>query len=216
MKPILSENEKMRLEQQIAEAEKRTHAQFVLSTAKRCDSYPDIPWKAFALGSSVAGLLTFAGAWIRPEWITASVVLQSVAVTLASGLILTGLTLVYPGFARLFLSRIRREAETRQYAQSLFLSRELFMTQKRMGILLLVSHFEKHVIILPDVGLQNRLDPASLKEIISNMAFLLRKGQTAEALGTGLNSLVILLEQKSPAEPGKNELPNQIIEEEGI
>ena len=51
MKHILSEDDKIFLEARIAETEKKTRAQIVLATAARCDSYAEIPWKAFAFGA---------------------------------------------------------------------------------------------------------------------------------------------------------------------
>ena len=59
MKRTLTNEEKTRLNKQIAEAEKQTNIQIVLATIKRCDSYAEIPWIAFAFGISVAGFLVF-------------------------------------------------------------------------------------------------------------------------------------------------------------
>lgn len=59
MKPTLNNEERGRLNQLIADAEKRTGAQIVLAVIERSDAYDEIPWKAFALGASLAGLLHF-------------------------------------------------------------------------------------------------------------------------------------------------------------
>ena len=59
MKQILSDTDRILLDKRIAEAEIKTKAQFVLATVKRSDSYAEIPWKAFAFGSSIAGFMVF-------------------------------------------------------------------------------------------------------------------------------------------------------------
>jgi hypothetical protein len=70
MKNILSETDRILLDQRIAETEAQTRAQIVLATVRRSDNYAEILLKAFAFGTSLTG------------------------------------------FARLFLSGIRRETET--------------------------------------------------------------------------------------------------------
>jgi len=60
MKHTLNDEERSRLDKDIAEAEKRTGVQIVLAVIERSDSYAELPWKTFALGSSVAALLAVA------------------------------------------------------------------------------------------------------------------------------------------------------------
>jgi putative membrane protein len=141
MKQHLSETDRSRLDKKIAEAEAKTSAQIVLASVKRSDSYAEIPWKAFAFGISVAGLTVFLFDMLYLQWVTNTLILLSVAVIFATGIILVFLTLLFPGFARLFLSAHRKESETLQYAESLFLSHELFATEGRRGVLLFVSQF---------------------------------------------------------------------------
>ena len=56
MKQILSASDRDLLDKRIMEAELQTKAQIVVALVKRCDNYAEIPWKAFAIGASVAGL----------------------------------------------------------------------------------------------------------------------------------------------------------------
>ena len=169
MKQILSDNDRTLLDRHIAEAEKQTGAQVVLASVVRSDSYVEIPWKAFAIGASVASLVTLCLDLFVLGWLTDRLILFSVGVILASGILFVLLTMLFPGFARLFLSHQRKETETMQYAESLFLSRELFSTEDRRGILLMVSQFERQVVILPDTGARDLLDQEVLNGIISDM-----------------------------------------------
>jgi putative membrane protein len=215
MKQHLSETDRSRLDKKIAEAEAKTSAQIVLASVKRSDSYAEIPWKAFAFGISVAGLTVFLFDMLYLQWVTNTLILLSVAVIFATGIILVFLTLLFPGFARLFLSAHRKESETLQYAESLFLSHELFATEGRRGVLLFVSHFEKKVVILPDKGVRNRLKVDNLNNIISKMTRDLRKNNVSIALETGLEELTAALSGSAQEASDKNELSNEIIEEEG-
>ena len=111
-----------------------------------------------------------------PGLVTETLILFPVAIILATGTIFVFLTILFQGFARLFLSDSRRETEMMQYAESLFLSRELFATEDRRGILLLVSQFERKVVILPDKGVRDRLSIEVMNNIISKMKQYLRTG----------------------------------------
>jgi putative membrane protein len=216
MKQILTDKERSHLDRRIADAEKRTGAQIVLAVIARSDSFAELPWKAFALGVSIAGLFVFLLEMLWPVWTSDTTVLLAVTMTLAAGAV-CALTAVYlPGFARLFLSSHRAEAEVRQYAESLFLSRELFATRERTGILVLISLFERQVIVLPDTGVSRRLIRDAMEEIISLMLPSLNSGRIARALEDGLERLAEILAVTATGESAENELPDDIIEEKGI
>ena len=136
MKQIVSDQERSHLDVRVAETEKRTGTQIVLSVIQRSDAYAELPWKAFALGASAAGLILLLPFWwLYGRYPDLSALITMVAGILASGALLALLTVMFPRFAKCFLSAYRAEAEVQQYAKSLFLDRELFATRKRMGIL---------------------------------------------------------------------------------
>jgi putative membrane protein len=182
----------------------------------RSDSYAEIPWKAFALGASITGLFLILMNLFVLGWLTETLILFSVAVILAAGAIFALLSVLFPRFASLFLSPQRKETETMQYAESLFLSNELFSTEDRRGILLLVSQFERQVVILPDKGVRNLLSNDVLKEVISNMTKHLRRNELRQAMETGLDGIQAALVSPVSGWTDKNELADEIIEEEGI
>ncbi len=216
MKQLLSDSDRTLLDKRIAETEKQTGAQIVLASVLRSDSYAEIPWKAFAIGASIASLLmVFLDLFIL-HWVTGNLILFSVAAILAAGGLFVLLTVLIPGFARLFLSPHRKETETQQYAESLFLSRELFSTNDRRGILLLVSQFERQVVILPDKGVSNLLGKEVLEDVISRMSSHLRRNELRQAMETGLDGIHAALGSSLAEGSEDNELSNEIIEEEGI
>jgi putative membrane protein len=216
MNHALTDHERKQLDQHIAEAEKGTGAQIVLAVIERSDSYAELPWKAFALGASIAGFLVSMSALIKPEWTTPATILTAVVVTLAIGGTAALLCIFVPKFARLFLHAQRAELEVQEHAKSLFLSHELFATHKRTGMLLLVSLFERQVVILPDTGLRKCLSPDAMQGIIDRMKPSLASGLTVRALEDGLKSLEDVLVATEHAKSGKNELPDEVIEEKGV
>jgi putative membrane protein len=215
MKKILTDEDSRQLNALIATTEKHTNTQIVLALIQRSDSYAELPWKAFALGTAAAGSLIFLHDLIFYDWHPLMTVLPSVATILGLGVVFALLTLLLPDFARLFLSVHRAETEVRQYAESLFLSRELFATARRTGILLLVSLFERRVVIIPDKGLDNILTENLLHSIIGEMTAFLRKHAARKAFEAGMEKLAVIVGDRLTG-TGKNELSDEIIEEKGV
>jgi putative membrane protein len=215
MHRTIDEQKRQELDRRVAEAERRTGAEIVLAVAQRCDSYPELPWKAFALGAAVTGLAACARDTLHPSWMSGAAVLLAVTATLAAGAACALLCVLLPGFARIFLDRHRAEAETLQHARSLFVSRNLASTKGRTGVLLLVGLFERRVVVLPDAGIAARLDAAATARIASVMTSAMRLSGVAGSLEAGLARLEEALAATSPgASAGTDELPNRLIEED--
>lgn len=216
MKPVLSENDKDLLEKTIARAEEQTRSQIVLATVIRSDSYAEIPWKAFALGISVAGLLALSGNLLFPGWIQGMAVLIAVVAMLATGAAMALLTILLPVFAQIFLNDSRAETETRQYAESLFLSRQLFLTKHRTGILLLISLFEKKVVIIPDKGICDHVSNVDIQRIITLMKAPLGRNEFRLSMEIAVDELTRIIEPLTADDTTGDELSNRIIEERGL
>jgi putative membrane protein len=201
----------------ITTLEARTGVQVVTAVIGKADAYVELPWKAFALGAAVAGLGVVIADWLRPDWLTAYAAMLHALAILGAAAVSALAAIFVPAYARLFLRATRRDSEVRHYAESLFLRRELFKTQSRTGILLLVSVFERKVEILADVGLHGRVGEPDWRTVIARMTPHLAAGRPAEALQQGLERLEELLVAKglhgAPAQ--KNELADRPIEERG-
>jgi len=215
MKHTLNDEERRQLDQRIADAEKRTGAQIVLAVIERSDAYAELPWKAFALGASIAGLLVLVMNLLCPLTSASPAALLAIVMMLGAGAGFALLSVFVADFATLFLHTHRAEVETRQYAESLFLSRQMFATSKRKAVLLLVSLFERQVVVLPDNGLTQHLNQDATEKIIKHMRPYLKAGQTARALETGLKKLEENISGDERSASFVNELPNDIIEEKG-
>ena len=215
MKHVLNNEERSRLNKDIADAEKRTGAQIVLAVIERSDSYAEIPWKAFALGASIAGFLALVMNLLRPLTSAVTAALLAIVMILVAGAGFALLCVFFPNFARLFLPGHRAEVETRQYAESLFLSREMFATRERKAVLLLISLFERRIVVLPDVGLTRQLNKEAIEKILKHMRVYLKAGHTAQALDAGLKKLEEIISANVQPESSVNELSDKIIEEKG-
>jgi putative membrane protein len=214
---FLSKTETDALDAQIAHVEAVTGVQVVAAVIGKADAYAELPWKAFALGVSVAALAVVWADAMRPGWVTAHTALLLTVTVLAVGAACALLAVFVPVFARLFLPHARRDVEVAQYAQALFLRHELFKTRDRNGILILVCRFERKMHILPDTGLHRALAAADLRAVMDRMTPLLRDARPADALQAGIGALQELLAGKGfKGHAGaENELPDRPIEEAG-
>ena len=117
----------------------------------------------------------------------------------------------------LFLHGPTCELEVGQYAQGLFLRRELFKTPHRDAVLILVSRFERRVHILADTGLHGSVADAEWQAVIERMKPALRRARTAEALQAGLAAVEQLLVRTGyrGAVAAHIEATDPLIEEKG-
>jgi uncharacterized membrane protein len=203
----LSDSDRKQIAERSERLEARTGVQVVATVVGRCDAYPEIPWKAFALCSGLAFLAAML--W-HPDAVLGGLTF------LGTGAAAALATVFLPAFARLFVDAARRDAETRQYAASFFLAHDLSRTQRRSAILVLVGVFERTVVILPDSGIRDRIAEADLQEIIARMTPRLAAGNIAPALRDGLDALEALLTARGFAGgAGVDEIAQEVIEEKG-
>jgi putative membrane protein len=214
---FLSEAEADAIDAQIGRLEARTGVQVVTAAIGKSDSYAELPWKAFALGAALAGFAVVLADTAWPQWVTSQTALILATTILGAGAASALLAVFVPPFSRLFLRAARCDLEVRQYAQSLFLKRELFRTDGRTGVLILVSVFERRVEILPDAGLRARVSETEWGAVIARMTPRLRESRPFHALQEGLAALEDLLVSRGfQPGAGPNELPDRPIEERGV
>lgn len=205
------------VKQRIAALEAATGVEAVTAVIARADSYPEVPWKAFALGASAAALVAVGVTLFEPGWEAFYAVAETALAVLAAGAAAALATVWITPLARLFVSRARRETEVRQSAQAMFFEGGLHRTRRRDGILVLVSLFEREVVVLTDVGLQDRLKAAELAPVIAAITARLRHGELRDGLLDGLTMLeAALAAQGFRAEPGDtSELSDAVIQQKG-
>ena len=205
------------LDAKVAAIEAATGVEVVPAVIGKADAYVELPWKAFALGASLAALAAVAIDLLRPDWVAAHAAILNAVIVLGVGAASALCAVFVPAYARWYLRPARRDLEVRQYAHALFLERELFATRERVGILILVSLFERRVELLPDRGFRGRVAQAEWQEVVASMTPALSERRPADAMQQGLAALGELLARKgfrAPAHPA-NELPDTPIEQAG-
>ena len=207
------------LQQDVARLEARCGVQVVPAVLGKADTYPEVPWLAFAAGAAFSGLALVIADARHPEWVTASTAMLHAITILGAGAVGALAAAFVTPVARLFLRRTRADEEVRQYAESLFLRRALFATRERCGLLVLVSLFERRVEIIADTGFDGRIAPTDWDAVIARMTPHLRSGRPYEALRESLAAVQALLAGKGYAGHAgaalDNELPDSAIEERG-
>ena len=200
----------------IATVEAGTGVQVVVAIVGRAARYPEARWKAFALAVSVGTLIVAAMALVRPDWTSASSALGAMAV-LAAGISNALVATSVDRYARIFVRHNRAAAEVRQYAEGLFLARELFATPARTAVLIVVSLLERVVVIHADRGYTDRIGATEWESIVAPMTVALRSGDRAGAVQSGLDALQALLGRKGfvGGGPTTNALPDRPLEERG-
>ena len=214
MIPLLDSQAEAAVKQRVAALESATGVELVAAVIPRADSYPEIPWRAFALGASFAAAGAVGCALLTPGWEAFEAVAETAVAMLAAGGAAALLTVACPPFARLFLPRERRQAEVMQYGQAMFLEAELHGTRRRDAVLLLVSLFEHEVVLLPDSGIRDRLGADRLEPVVSVMTARLANGRLADALLDGIARLeAVLAAGGFRAQPGEtNEIPDDVLQ----
>lgn len=191
----LSLAERDRLNNTVAQVETATGAQVIVACVPMSDSYAELPWLAFACVTAFAALGIAAADVLNPGWVMGTTFLFAIASILTSAATAALATVFIPPLARCFLRKSRAEIEVRQQAQSLFLQHELFATRDRCGVLILVSEFEREIVILPDTGVSARLPQAAFEAVIESMRGPLARGQLAQGFEIGLATLQAALVQ---------------------
>ena len=212
----LTEQDRTNISTRVGELEARTEAQVVAAIVGKSDSYPEAPWKAFALGATTAALACVIWQLLAARgWSADTPETGHVLVILGGGALLALLTMLHAPFARLFVDRIRRDVEATQFAQALFFRRGLDRTRSRVGILLLVSLFERKVVILADAGFDGRIDARDWEGLTRRITLLLRHSTPAIALRAGLDAMEAMLLERGFAGSGiTDELTDMPLEAE--
>jgi len=199
----------------VARLEARTGVQIVPAIVGRSDTYPEIPWVGFAGGASFTALGLVVADYLHPAWATASSAILHAITILGGGAACALAGAFVPTAARLLLRGTRAREEVRQYAASLFLRRSVFATRGRVGLLVLVSLFERRVEIVADTGFDRRVGEADWQAVIAHMAPHLRDRRPFDALRHALGAIEALLVAKGFQAGRSTELPDDVIEERG-
>ena len=212
----LSEQERLQINALVSRFESATGVEAVAAYTAKADAYPEIPWKAFALGSSLAALAAALHPGVIRIWSDTSVAALDAMLVIGTGVVLAILAAFVPAVGRMFLDRVRAQAEALQYAQSVFLERELFRTRARRAVLVVTCRFEGIAVVIVDSGLAQYAPAAELSDIGAEARALLRRGELHRAFELAFDRVRELLErggfQRGDA---ANEIGDDVVMEKG-
>jgi putative membrane protein len=192
MAPV-SEKERLQINQLVARFESATGVEAVAAVTAKADAYPEIPWKAFALGASLAGLAAALHPSVIRIWSDVSLKALDAMLILGTGAVFAALAALIPALGRLFLDRLRARGEALQYAESMFLERELFRTRARRAMLVVMCRFEGLAVVLADSGLAQYAPPAELGAIGAEAGAIMRRGDITGAFDLAFSRIEALL-----------------------
>ncbi|RJQ86476.1 MAG: hypothetical protein C4519_01780 [Desulfobacteraceae bacterium] len=190
---VFDDDQTARLNALSRRIEQRTGARLITAVVDRSDSYPEIPWKSFALGVCAHALLHLMQTVLQPEGVITWSVQQTLGFIIGTSAGIALLTQFWTPFGRLFLARSQAEKKAGQFAAGYFLERELFHSPARTCILLLVSLFERQVVLLTDSGIAAHLDAGARRQVIDRMTPHLRREDPFQAIVQGLAGLEAVL-----------------------
>ena len=165
----VSEKEQQQINSLVARFEAGTGIQAVAAIVGKADAYPEIPWKAYAIGSALGALTILLPLSPLADWSVSTLIAFHAMTILGTGAVFAVLAVFIPSIGRLFLDRLRAVGEVRQYAQALFLEREFFRTSDRCAVLVLIGNFERTAVILADKGLAAFAPAEELERIAAAM-----------------------------------------------
>lgn len=191
------------IEKSVAEAEARTCAEFIVVINRQSGSYLDrevlhaVVWAFAMLLIVVYSPWSFDPALLPPN-------------LLLLGVVVFGATRVVPPWRRAVIGRARQERQARLHARNAFHVLNVSGTRDRTGLLVYVTRLEDRVVLLPDFGVEARVEPAVWQGILDRAGSLSNHANPTLALCGLLEECArVLAERLPPKDANPDELPNR-------
>ena len=189
----------------IGDVERKTAGELAVVILEESDDHPQARWLA-ALLTGLASYMLVAGAGLDEHPSAA------LAALLGGGALGWVLAHLLPGFRRCFVTPGRAEAMAEEQALQEFADLGVHRTEGRTGVLLLVSLFERAVIVLADDGIHGKAGPEAWIEADRRVLEGIRTGSLASGVLAGMQAIALVLEKHCPrAEVERNELPDHLV-----
>ena len=203
-----------RIEEAVRRAEAGSSGEIAVYVAWRSDSYPEAPWLAAALAGAGACLALFVADLRSPLWTPLHQLVTAVLAAAGAGALAGRFV---PAIRRLLAGRSRIDAMVRRRAEEVFLCRELFKTQRRTGILLFVSLFERRAVVVADSGISAKVGQSEWDRVVAHVTDNARSGALVDGIVKAVERCRgLLLQNGFLAGPGdRNELSDRPMIDEG-
>ncbi|MCP3914660.1 MAG: hypothetical protein GY711_03770 [bacterium] len=202
---VLSEADSNALAEEIARAEKRTTGEIVCVVVERSDPHPGAAWFA-------AFLTTFGGTLALAAWMPWAEPVALVAAQIGLAFIGFVCARKLPAFARMLVPEPRATAVAEEQALLEFNRAAIEETEGQTGVLLFVSLFERRVVVLGDVGVNERVGAEHWRDTDAAILAGIRGGSLRAGLERGIEMCGEVLARHFPWTDGdRDELPNHLI-----
>ncbi len=200
---MLSPEERERVADAIREAERDTAGEIAVVVAGQAGGYHAIP---LLWGLTLALLVPWplvAFTTLTPQVIYAAQLLTAlVAIPVLS----------WPSRRLALVPRAVKRRHAREAALREFMARGLTRTRERSGVLLYVAQAERHVEIVTDTGLTERVDSGVLDVIRGRLSAAVAGGRAGEGLIEAIQDMGRLLAAHvPPRHDDMDELPNKVV-----
>jgi putative membrane protein len=198
------EEARKRVTATIGAIEEQTAAEIVVTVRPRSGSYRAADFLSGFVGAEVAlVLILFLPQEFWLETIPADVLVGFVVGALACALV--------PGVRRVLTPRRTREAQVLEAARAAFVAQRIMGTKTRAGILVYVSLLERHVEVVPDVGVDTGALGAAWTDAVAGLRAAMRP-PGVDAFVTALARLAPPLARALPhRDDDVNELPDEVV-----
>jgi putative membrane protein len=202
-----SDADLVRVRQAVEAAERTTSGEIVPMIVPACRRYrwTYLMWAALGLllGTGWVALDSWLG-WRHAE-LRQLLFFQTVGAALGFCLSL------FPFFRRILIPRESLALEGRSRCKQAFLEEGLTETVDRTGVLIFISLFERHVEILADRGIHERLGEAYWKGQVQELVEGIRKHREVDALCKVIGEVGARLSEHFPVMSGdQNELSDEL------
>lgn len=206
-KILLSDAGTKKIEAAVESAEAGSSGELVPVVMERSSAYTYTYWIGAAfgvfLGSAAAWLITRRHPWFPLEYVF---LLQ-----FAGALFGAVMVQLVPSVQRLLVTKKRMAAEVSETALANFIRHGLMETERRTGVLVFMSVFERRVEILGDKGIHQKVGEAFWKEEADLLARGFRDGNALEALLTVIEKIGHSFRVHFPRQDGdRNELGDSL------
>lgn len=205
-----TEEEKAAIKNAVMEAEKKTSGEIVPFFVSSSDDYEESNLRAaitlslLALG--IAAVLSFT--WNLPFVITPW---EVALFTIVLGAIGYFLSKSIDSVRRLFTPGDVMQLKVEERAMREFLADEIFATENRTGILIMVSHFEHMVDVFGDSGINKKVQKEDWLEVVQLVVAGIKAGDPAKGIIDGIERCGELLVAAGVDKPSGN--PNELSDD---
>ncbi len=200
---IISDTEKLDVENAITKAENKTSAEIVAVIARASAGYYYVPYMWGAL-------VALAVPWPLIHWTWMPV--QSIYIIQLA--VFAGLTLIlhYPGLRFALVPRSVMRNRAHQRAMQQFVAQDIYTTAGHTGVLIFVSVAERYAEIVVDSAVHQLVPDEEWKSIIDQLTAEIGQGHAAKGLIEAIRRTGEHLATHFPPSAAKeNLLPNHLV-----